>query len=332
MEKYLSYQDVLLVPKYSELPSRSKANTSIEFLGFKFKLPIVPANMLSVIDVNIAEYLSNNGYFYIYHRFGNTKNGHLDTYEFVKYANKHDFNIVSISTGINEDSRKELLSLKKEKIDFITIDVAHAHHLKVKSQIDFIRKNFPKTRLIVGNAATTEGVCNLSEWGAEAVKVGIGQGSICTTRLQTGFSVPMFSCVQDCCQNFYWQENKLGNPTYKEFKTVPIIADGGIQTIGDISKALSVGASMVMSGGLFARCSDSPADINKVDGKKIYFGSTSYEAKGNSKHIEGRTLEVNVDVSYKEKLEEIKQALSSAISYAGGKDLSAFKNVEYIRV
>lgn len=142
----------------------------------------------------------------------------------------------------------------------------------------------------------------------------------------------MFSCVSNCSQDYFWKEGDKFIPYEVGYNAPPIIADGGIQTIGDISKSLVAGASMVMCGGLFARCHDSPAEINKQHGKKIYNGSTSYEVKGNNRHIEGRTIELSVDVSYKEKLEEIKQALSSAISYSGGKDLSLFKEVEYIRI
>jgi GMP reductase len=111
---------------------------------------------------------------------------------------------------------------------------------------------------------------------------------------------------------------------------IPIIADGGVKHYGDIAKALVFGASMVMSGGWFASCIDSPAQIK--DGKKIYRGSTSYELKGNKRHVEGRQLEVDSTVTYVERLYEIKQALASAISYAGGEDLSAFNNVKWARI
>jgi GMP reductase len=108
---------------------------------------------------------------------------------------------------------------------------------------------------------------------------------------------------------------------------VPIIADGGARHYGDVAKALVLGATMVMSGGWFANCLDSPAKI--VQGKKVYRGSTSYEAKGQRKHIEGRTLELDEGIVYSERLQEIHDALCSSISYAGGKDLSAFNHVEW---
>ena len=108
---------------------------------------------------------------------------------------------------------------------------------------------------------------------------------------------------------------------------VKIIADGGIKHHGDIAKALVLGAEMVMCGGLFASCIDSPAKI--VSGKKVYRGSTSYAAKGNDSHVEGKTIELEGELTYEKRLEKISEALRSSISYAGGKDLSAFRSVEW---
>lgn len=346
MEKSLAYQNVLLVPKYSELESRSFADTSVELCGWKFKLPVVPANMEDVIDANMCEYLSENGYFYIYHRFGrsnDTDYGNLTTLCFVKMANKENWKLISISTGVNDDSLKELLIIKELclRVDFITIDVAHGHHLKVKNRIEWIKKNIPNTKIIAGNIATYDAYKDLVLWGADTIKVGIGQGSICTTKFQTGFSVPMFSCIKiisDCCKPVFYNSNGiileyLNNQIIEKWQekhklNIPIIADGGIQNIGDIPKALVAGATMIMSGGLFAPCIDSPAKI--IDNKKQYRGSTSFSAKKENKHIEGRVINIESDVTIKERLEEIKQALQSSISYGGGKDLSCFKNVEYI--
>jgi GMP reductase len=328
---YLSYQDVLLVPKYSNLPSRDAASTEIDFLGRKFKLPVIPANMLSVIDCKIAKFLSKNGYFYIYHRFGNAVNEQLTTQQLVHLANHEDWPLISISIGVKDDEISMLESMAHVRIDYITIDVAHAHHDLVKHMIKRVKKLRPKVPLIVGNVATNDAVQDLTLWGADAVKVGIGQGSICTTRMETGFSVPMFSCVQSCTELEYWKPNKRGVPFMNHRSYIPIIADGGVHNVGDIVKALVAGADMVMCGGLFAGCSDSPAKLN-TEGKKIYFGSTSFEAKGRQgRHIEGKAIPCVVDTTYQEKLERIGESLKSAISYAGGENLTAFKDVEWIR-
>lgn len=306
--KYLSYQEILLEARYSELLSRDLADTSVNFCGRRFKLPIIPANMEDVIDPQTAFFLSEHDYFYIMHRFN------IDVPKFVEQANNEDWRLISISTGVNEDSLEDLYLMRNldYRIDFITIDVAHGHHIKVKERLVWLKKNFPNAKLIAGNVMTNEAVKDLAFWGADAVKVGIGQGSICTTRFQTGFSMPMFSCVQDCAS-----EHKI-----------PIIADGGIQHIGDIAKSLVAGSTMVMSGKLFASCINSPAQI--IDGQKQYRGSTSFAAKKHNKHIEGKTLTLEADITIQGRLQEIKEALQSSISYSGGSDLYAFKTVEWL--
>lgn len=310
--KNLSYQDVLLIANYSELDTREHADTSVNLCGYKFNLPVVPANMQDVIDIPLAKYLSENGYFYIYHKFDKQKT----TYEFVSFANFEQWKLISISTGVNEDSLKELQQIAKNRlrVDFMTIDVAHGHHKKVKQRIQIIRDIFPKTKIIAGNVMTGEACYDLGKWGADVVKVGIGQGSICTTRFQTGFSMPMFDCVIKCAID----------------SNIPIIADGGVQNIGDISKAMVAGAKMVMTGKLFASCINSPAQI--IDGKKQYRGSTSFAAKKHNKHIEGRVLDLEADITFVERLQEIKEAMQSAISYAGGNNLDSFKKVKWIQI
>lgn len=323
MNEAFTYDDVNLIPNYSELSSRSLADTMVELCGWKFKLPIVPANMRDVIDINLAKYLSENGYFYIYHRFGDKIDHPLN---FVRQANEEKWKLISISVGVNVKDKDfiDCLLWEQHRVDFITIDVAHAHHSKVKSMVEFIKKNFPTAKLIVGNIATYKAYSDLCQWGADVVKVGIGQGSICTTRFQTGFSMPMFSCVKLIVNNDTVRMIPMGQ---KRKLNIPIIADGGVKYYGDIAKALVAGATMVMSGKLFASCIDSPAEI--VDNKKQYRGSTSFAVKKQNNHIEGKTIDLEANVKVSERLNEITQALQSAISYAGGEDLSAFKNVEY---
>lgn len=311
MREYLfSYDDICLKPKYSELQSRSDGDTSLTFLGTKFSLPVIPANMLDVISWPLADSLAAEDYFYIMHRF-NGSNLRLD-------SDKHPKNL-SISIGVNETDR-QFLEGSVLTPDFITIDVAHAHHKNIKATMDYLhndafrRHGFEeRPKFIAGNVATADGYKYLCDLGADAVKVGIGGGSICTTRYKTGFHVPTAYAVWECRQ--------------EERYDIPIIADGGAKHFGDVAKALVLGADMVMSGRWFAECIDSPAKIEH--GKKIYRGSTSYEVKGHNNHIEGQTLEIERACTYKERLLEIKQALQSSISYAGGKDLSAFNSVEW---
>lgn len=301
-----------LIPKHSVLKSRSDADTSVELLvGHKFELPVIPANMVDVISIENAVELARNGYMYIMHRFG-------DGTEEALASDELERNLLSISVGVN-DKDKNLIENCLTTPSFITVDVAHGDHDNVKDMLKFLHKTFDESwsnrpKFIVGNVATADGFKFLADNGADVVKVGIGGGSICTTRYKTGFHVPTAYSIWECRQE-------------ERYQGVPIIADGGLKHFGDVAKALVLGADMVMSGRWFAECIDSPARIEH--GKKIYRGSTSYEAKGHNNHVEGQTLEIERACTYKERLEEIKQALQSSISYAGGKDLSAFNSVEW---
>jgi len=318
--KYLNYKDIALVPRHSSLKSRSLADTSVDFLGYKFSLPVIPANMCDVINIDIAKQLSDFNYFYIMHRWfdGVDKTNENISYvlDFVRVMSSEK-RLVSISIGVGSLWENMISTIKENKlcVDFITVDVAHADHENIKSIIECVKNNLPNTKLIVGNVATAEGCEYLIKLGVDAVKIGIGGGSICSTFYKTGFHVPMFSCCLQCA------------PICEKYD-IPFIADGGIKEFGDIAKALAGGATMVMAGGIFAECIDSPADI--INGQKVYRGSTSYAMKGINLHIEGNTITMNHSVKYLERLKEISDSLSSAISYAGGADLSVFNLVNYI--
>lgn len=306
----LKYSDVCLIPRMGQVTSRSDCDTSVWFLGNMFKLPIMPANMKSVIDENLAHWLSENDYFYAMHRFN------IDPVKFVVQA--HDWKTISISIGVKENDYKniEILATDAPDIDYITIDIAHGHCELMKRMIHHVKEHLPNVQVIAGNIATPEAAEDLSAWGASAVKVGIGQGSPCTTKDKTGFTMPMYTCVAQCT---------LASP-------VPVIADGGITCNGDIAKALQARAAMVMAGGLFASCTDSPAASLEIDGvlHKAYFGSASFENKHTRKHIEGKLKNITSSgMTYKHKLAEIEEDLQSSISYAGGNDLAALRDVDY---
>ena len=313
IKEALYYDDIYLVPKYSELSTRSKADTSVVFGGSSFNLPVIPSNMRGTISQEWAKWLSENEYFYVMHRFDDV------TVSFVEKANEENWRTISISTGVNEDSLLELNKIKDRdlRVDYITIDVAHGHHIKVKNRIEDVRNIFGNDVFIIaGNTSTPQATVDLEDWGADATKCLIGTGSACSTKHQTGFHVPSFTCLLDC--------------TYVAKK--PIIADGGAKHYGDIAKALVAGADMIMSGGMFASCSDSPAPFTE-DGNKIYCGNASAKAKGKNLHVEGFELTIKPDsINLEQKLNEIKQELQSSISYAGGNDLRAFQGVKYVRI
>lgn len=304
--RYYCYRDISLIPDLGSIGSRSEADTWQKFLGKEFRMPVCPSNMKCTISADKAKELAANRYFYIMHRFG------IDQMQFIEQA--QDWNFVSISIGVKQEDIELIRKIAETdfKVHYITIDVAHGHHPWVALMIKTIRSYLSSrdVRIIAGNVATPEGAKYLYDAGADAVKVGIGQGMACTTKDKTGFTLPMFSCVRNI---------------YSKYKDIPLIADGGARCNGDIAKALVAGADMVMAGGVFAQLSDSPARlITGADGKlyKEYYGSASSYNKGHNKNVEGTMVCIPTEnMTYLEKLEEMEQDLQSSISYSGKKSI-----------
>lgn len=319
-EKYLTYDEVALVPQFSTAVTRSMCTTQAYMNSSKsaFRVPVMPANMKCSIDLQTARILQENNYFYSMHRFG-------DTYNFVKLANAESWKNISISIGVKKEDRDLLKQISRDglDVDYFTIDIAHGHSHNMLEMIYSVKSIFPKSFIIAGNVATPDGFTDLSKAGAHAVKVGIGQGAACTTKLQTGFTMPMFTCIQKIKEERSY--------LFKENRAI-IIADGGIKYNGDIAKAIVAGADWVMSGRLFAECKDSPAEVDKK-GNKIYYGSASVANKMHSNHVEGKTLQLaESSLDYIGKLKEIEQNLQSSISYAGGATLQDLARAEWINV
>lgn len=324
--KAFKYSDISLVPQYSDVYSRVDCDTSIKIANHKFKLPIIPANMKSVIDMRLAKWMSDNDYFYIMHRFNRKLS------DDVGLANSEDWKTISFSAGVQMSDKIEVLNISKNsdlRLDFLTIDIAHGYCERMRIMLEHVKKRLPNTIVIAGNVTTPDAVVALSNWGADIVKVGIGQGSPCTTKDKTGFTVPMFTATKSC-GDCYQSRDK-----FDVGQKIPIIADGGIKCNGDIAKALVAGGDLVMAGGMFAACTDSPAVTSTINDipHKAYFGSASAENKGHNNNIEGKLTNIcSNNMTYEEKLNEIKQDLQSSISYGGGNDISCFKNVKYFEL
>ncbi|WP_050184147.1 GMP reductase [Domibacillus robiginosus] len=316
MDNVFDYEDIQLVPAKSIVNSRSECDTSVTFGSRTFKLPVVPANMQTIIDEKIAVYLAENNYFYIMHRFQPEKR--LD---FVKDMKSRGL-YASISVGVKEEEYTFITALAEENLtpEYITIDIAHGHSNAVINMIQHIKKHLPESFVIAGNVGTPEAVRELEHAGADATKVGIGPGKVCITKIKTGFGTGG------------WQLAALRWCAKAASK--PIIADGGIRTHGDIAKSVRFGASMVMIGSLFAGHEESPGETVVQDGKiyKEYFGSASEFQKGEKKNVEGKKMHVEYKGSLQDTLTEMEQDLQSSISYAGGNKLSAIRNVDYVIV
>ncbi|MET3506127.1 GMP reductase [Halalkalibacter oceani] len=316
MENVFDYEDIQLIPAKCVVSSRSECDTSITLGNYTFKMPVVPANMQTIIDESIALYLAENGYFYIMHRFEPEKRQ-----AFVQDMKNRGL-IASISVGVKDEEYPFIEELAAAELvpEYITIDIAHGHSNAVIRMIQHIKKHLPESFVIAGNVGTPEAVRELENAGADATKVGIGPGKVCITKVKTGFGTGG------------WQLAALRWCAKAASK--PIIADGGIRTHGDIAKSIRFGASMVMIGSLFAGHEESPGQTIEIDGKlyKEYFGSASEFQKGEKKNVEGKKILMEHKGSLKDTLIEMEQDLQSSISYAGGTKLLAIRNVDYVVV
>ncbi|MBA2176658.1 GMP reductase [Halobacillus locisalis] len=316
MENVFDYEDIQLIPNKCIVNSRSECDTKVTLGNHTFKLPVVPANMQTIIDEEVAGLLAEEGYFYIMHRFEpETRKAFIDD------MHKRHL-IASISVGVKEEEYGFIEELAKEDLipEYITIDIAHGHSQPVIDMIKQIKKHLPETFVIAGNVGTPEAVRELENAGADATKVGIGPGKVCITKLKTGFGTGgwQLAAVRWCAKA----------------ASKPIIADGGIRTHGDIAKSVRFGATMVMIGSLFAGHDESPGEMIERDGQqfKEYFGSASEFQKGEKKNVEGKKMMVSYKGPLKDTLLEMEQDLQSAISYAGGTNLDAIRHVDYVVV
>ena len=307
------YDNVLLLPRKCRVESRSECDTSVTLGQHTFRLPVVPANMKTVVDPQICAWLARNGYFYVMHRFD------LDNLQFVRDMAAQGL-YASISVGVKKADHEAISRMRSEGLspDFITIDIAHGHADSVHAMISHIKENLPESFVIAGNVGTPEAVIDLENWGADATKVGIGPGKVCITKLKTGFGTGgwQLSALKWCAR----------------VATKPIIADGGIREHGDIAKSVRFGASMVMIGSMLAGHEESPGATVEVDGKlyKEYYGSASDFNKGEYKHVEGKRILEPVKGKLADTLIEMEQDLQSSISYAGGTRLLDVRRVNYV--
>lgn len=329
------FEQINLIPKKCIVNSRSECDTSVKLGKFTFKNPVIPANMECVIDINLAIQLGKRGYFYIMHRFLSND----EILNFIVMVNsfneltKPEYKIpVSISVGVNQESydlinilsdiwhpsRKTVIgSHPNFNVDFITIDIAHGHSIKMEAMIKYIREKLPDVFIIAGNISTPEAVEDLVLWGADALKVGIGPGSACTTWPATGFGSRncQASTILECSKTY-----------------VPIIGDGGIRVPADIAKSLVLGATMVMVGGMMSGFKDSPGSLIDVNGikKKEFWGSASSFQSNKSSRIEGTKYLVDFkDRSILDEMKYIEECLQSSISYGGGKDIKSLSSVNW---
>ena len=250
IKEALTFDDVTLVPKYSEiLPS--EVDTSIKLTKFlKLKIPLLSSAMDTVTESKMAIAIGRAGGIGVIHRNLDIKKQILE----IQKVKKHKI-LVGAAVGAGPKEFERASAILKENVDLIVVDTAHGHTKKVSEIIRFIKKKKnKKTALCAGNVATAQAAKFLKKLGVDIIKVGIGPGSICTTRLVAGIGVPQLSAILNV-------RNGVRD------KNVKIISDGGIKYSGDLAKAFAAGADAVMIGSLFAGTDETPGKLIKKNGK-----------------------------------------------------------------
>ena len=326
IKEALTFDDVTLVPKYSEiLPS--EVDTSIKLTeSLKLQIPLLTSAMDTVTESKMAIAIARSGGLGIIHRNLDIKKQVLE----VKKVKKQKL-LVGAAVGAGPMEFKRAGALLKEKLDMIVVDTAHGHTKKVSEIIRFIKKNKnKKTALCAGNIATPDAAKFLLKLGVDIIKVGIGPGSICTTRLVAGIGVPQLSAILNVRKGI-------------KNKNVKIISDGGIKYSGDLAKAFAAGADAVMIGSLFAGTDETPGKLIKKNGKlfKSFRGMGSVGAmnKGSAdRYFQKKQKDFSKDVpegveglaKYKGKVEKVifklVGGLRSSMGYLGSKQIKYLRN------
>jgi len=306
----LTYDDISLIPReISRIKSRKEVDTQSKFLGQKLSLPIISSPMESVTGIEMAKELSSLGCLGIVNRFDSSLGDILNNKN-----NGRKINAISVALNTPLDTLKKL----SEGVKVICIDTANANNREVLKKSEQIKKN-TKVKVIVGNIAHGASLKQLVDAGADAVRVGIGSGSVCSTSIQTGIGIGQVSSILDVY--FTRKEGK-----YK----IEIIADGGIKGAGDIAKAIALGADAVMIGRLLAGTRETPGEVIRYNDQlwKKYRGSASFGVKMKNEFIEGEETMVPFKGVVKNVVNAISDGLRSSMSYMNCQSIDELRNIE----
>jgi IMP dehydrogenase len=331
----LTFDDVILVPRFSTIDSRFNGEIDLSTRltkNISLKIPIISANMDTVTSDRMAQVMYTWGGLGIPHRFMTPNEQRLA-------LEINGPKVVCI--GVGHSSRERLDNITMDlSIDAVLIDIAHGHCQAMIDQIKWVKDNYPDIDIIAGNVATQEGCIDLINAGVNSIKCGVGPGSLCTTRIKTGNGVPQLTAIADCAEVIM----SVNTP-------VSLIADGGIRSSGDILKALAAGADAVMVGSLLAGAWETPGDIilsdnspspwqnwdpRKPPGYKLYRGMASESAqkswKGYVSSIEGEIKRVDCKGPVVNILEDLKAGLLSGMSYQNARNISELQtHCEFVR-
>jgi IMP dehydrogenase len=314
----LTYDDVLLVPQYSDIRSRSEVSIGTALDGpyayVPLRLPIIASPMDTISEEEMGVAMWQEGGLAVIHRY-NTIERQLEIMDHIITLCQCN---AAAAIGTSGDYLDRATALYDVGTRILCVDVAHGHHILMKEALHELRAHFgDSVHIMAGNVATLEGYNDLVDWGANSVRCNIGGGSICSTRIQTGHGVPGLQTIIDCAQSD---------------RKAAIIADGGIRNSGDIVKALAAGADLVMLGSLLAGTDETPGDIvNTREGTyKAYRGMASKDAqiewRGRTASLEGVATHIPCKGPVEDVLQELERGIRSGFSYSGARSLTELQS------
>ena len=315
------FDDVLLKPGYSKIESRSEVSLISQLGSHELELPLISSPMDTVTESSMTAAMFLCGGLGIIHRYNtiDEQQKHIEEAweamadEFL--GSPDDFDpLIGAAVGVSGDYLERASACVASGATILCVDVAHGHHVLVKKALKKLKKKFGKSvHIMAGNVATLEAFNDLADWGADSVRVGVGGGSICSTRIQTGHGIPTLQSVIDCA---------------KSDRDASLVADGGFKTSGDIVKALAAGADCVMLGSLLAGTNEAPGDIFENlngDKYKAYRGMASPEAqmewRGSTSSLEGVATTIPYKGGVHFILGELERGIRSGLSYTGARTL-----------
>ena len=335
MKRALTYDDVNIVPKYSELESRGDVKLNTRFTkNTEITIPIVASPMDTVTELDMAREMMELGGVGIVHRFMSIEKQAKMINELCYMPGTEHIIVNKASprcaaVGVTGDYLERSQELFNNGCNVLLIDVAHGHHKLVGEAIEEIKTRLEQIEVIAGSVATGEATKYLCEKGADAIRVGIGNGSLCETRIRTGVGIPQVFAIIDCV-------------AIADTYSVPVIADGGVRNIGDVCKGLACGADTIMLGSLLSGTKETPGTIEKI-GKwpneqlhKKYRGSASLDSKksrGHNKNVEGNHKVIPYKGKVKRIINDIQDGIRSSFSYVGANTIDEFHSkVELMEV
>lgn len=325
--KGYSYDDVLIVPKYNTINSRKDVNFKTKVTkNYEINMPLIAANMDTVCDSKMAIAIGKLGGLGVIHRFLSIEN----QANHIRKVRDEEL-ICAAALGI-KDYEERLDALYKAGVNIIVLDIAHAHSKMCMKVLKYIKKHYPKIDVMVGNVATKEAARDFLNRGADAIKVGIGPGAMCITRIMTGAGVPQLTAIMDV------YESTQGR--------IPIIADGGIKMQGDVVKAIGAGADTVMMGSVLSGTDEAPGEIIRKNGDKykLYRGMASFDAAIKKSKLDGKKNANVISVEGEKTLVKYKGSilpivkkylggLASGMTYVGAKNIEEIKGkVDFIEI